>query len=144
MCDYADAYFLLTGDINAVGGDADTKAAFKNCHPFVKAEIHLNDDHVESANNLGLQMNMYNLIEYSDNFYSTTSDSTASLYQFKIQEQNYIDNRNNKNRNLTVDDSSSFRYRCDLLENSTEVAAGANPNIPLAHRLWKNAQIIFP
>ena len=29
-------------------------------------------------------MNMYNLIEYSDNY----ENSTASLYQFKRQEQN--------------------------------------------------------
>ena len=38
-------------------------------------------------------MNMYNLIEYSDNY----SDSTASLYQFKRQEQNYAANGNVNN-----------------------------------------------
>ena len=32
--------------------------------------------------NLDVIMNIYNLIEYSDNY----SDSTASLYQFKRQE----------------------------------------------------------
>ena len=82
LCDYADAYILVTGDITVVGGDVDTKVAFKNCHPFVASEIHLNDERVESADNLDLIMNMSNLIEYSDNY----SDSTASLYQFKRQE----------------------------------------------------------
>ena len=77
-----DAYILVTGDITVVDGDENTKAAFKNCHSFVKSEILLNDEHVESADNLDLIMNMYNLIEYSDNYY----DSTASLYQFKRQE----------------------------------------------------------
>ena len=75
----------MTGDITVVGGNANTKVGFKNCHPFSNPEIHLNDEHVETADNLELAMNMYNLIEYSDNY----SDSTASLYQFKRQEQNY-------------------------------------------------------
>ena len=36
LCDYSDAYILVTGDITAAGGDANTKAAFKNCAPFTK------------------------------------------------------------------------------------------------------------
>ena len=36
LCDYSDAYILVTGDINVTGGDANTKAAFKNCAPFKK------------------------------------------------------------------------------------------------------------
>ena len=77
---------------------------------------------------------MYNLIEYSDNY----SDSTASLYHFKRQEP--LAN----NADLT-DNSSSFKYKSDLLGTTqTEIAAGANSNIPLAHRLWRNAQIIVP
>ena len=30
LCDYSDAYILVTGGIKAAGGDAKTKAAFKN------------------------------------------------------------------------------------------------------------------
>ena len=77
LCDYADAYILVTGDITVEGVVAanvpNTKVAFKNCHPFTKSEIHLNDEHVEDSDNLDIIMNMYNLIEYSDNY----SDSTA-------------------------------------------------------------------
>ena len=36
LCGYSDAYILLTGNINATGGDANTKVAFKNCPPFEK------------------------------------------------------------------------------------------------------------
>ena len=79
LCDYADAYILVSGDITIVGGDGNTKAAFKNHHPFTRTEIHLNDEHVETSYKFFLIMNMYNLIEYSDNY----SDSTASLYHFK-------------------------------------------------------------
>ena len=47
-------------------------------------------------------MNKYNLIEYSDNY----EYSTASLYHFKRQEQNYA--ANGDIENITVNDSSSF------------------------------------
>ena len=32
LCDYSDAYILVTGNITS--GRNDTKAAFKNCAPF--------------------------------------------------------------------------------------------------------------
>ena len=35
LCDYADAYILVTGDITVVNGAANTNVAFKNCHPFL-------------------------------------------------------------------------------------------------------------
>ena len=31
LCDYSDAYVLLTGDITATNGDANTRVALKNC-----------------------------------------------------------------------------------------------------------------
>ena len=41
LCDNSDAYILVTGNITVVGGDANTKVAFKNCSPFndCRAEI---------------------------------------------------------------------------------------------------------
>ena len=36
LCDYSDAYILVTGNINVTGADANTKVAFKNCAPFRK------------------------------------------------------------------------------------------------------------
>ena len=109
LCDYADAYILVTGDIAVTGADENTKVAFKNCHPFIKFKIHLNDEHVEDSDNLDIIiMNMYNLIEFSDNY----SDSTASLYQFKRQEQSYNDDGNFDN--ITADNSSSFKYKSDF------------------------------
>ena len=124
LCDYADAYILVTGNITVIGGDANTKAAFKNCHPFIEGKVHLNDTHVDESGNLDLIMNMYNLIEYSDNY----SDSTASLYQFKRQEP--LDN----NAYLTIA-SSSFDYKSKLWGN----AVAENNN-----SVWKNAKIIVP
>ena len=64
----------MTGDIAVVGGDQNTDIAFKNCTVFTRCTTHLNDEHIETAENLDIVMNMYNLIEYSDN-YSETSGS---------------------------------------------------------------------
>ena len=68
LCDYSDAYILVTGDITATGGNKNTKVAFKNCTPFTKCVTHINDEHVDDADNLDIVMSMYNLIEFSDNY----------------------------------------------------------------------------
>ena len=73
----------MAGNIIIVGGDNNAKVAIKNCHPFTRAVIHLNDEHVDTAETLDLIMNLYNLIKYSDKY----ADTAASLYQFKKQEQ---------------------------------------------------------
>ena len=99
LCDYSDAYILVTGDITATGGDANTKAAFKNCAPFTKCVTHINDEHVDNADNLDIVMPMYSLIEYSDNY----SDTSGSLCHFKRNEQ---DMNNGNPVNVTTDGSS--------------------------------------
>ena len=68
LCDYSDAYILVTGDITVANSDNNTRVAFKNCHPLTRSEIHLNDKHAETADNTDLIFNMYNLIEYSENY----------------------------------------------------------------------------
>ena len=78
LCDYSDAYILGTGNITATGSDANTRVAFKNCAPFTKCITRINDEHVDSADNLDIIMPMYNLIEYSDN-YSDNSGIYGSL-----------------------------------------------------------------
>ena len=50
-----------------------------NCAPFTRCGTHINDEHVETVENLDIIMPMYNLVEYSDNY----ADSSGSLYQFK-------------------------------------------------------------
>ena len=78
LCDYSDAYILVTGDIKVTGINADTNVVFKNCAPFTRCVTHINDEHFETPENLDIVMPMYNSIEYSDNY----ADSSRSLYQF--------------------------------------------------------------
>ena len=49
LCDYSDACILVTGDITATVGDANTRVAFKVCAPFTKCITHINDEHVNDA-----------------------------------------------------------------------------------------------
>ena len=69
LCDYSDAYILVTGDIKVAGGAADTNVAFKSCALFTRCVAHINDEHVETVKNLDIIMATYNLIEYSDNYF---------------------------------------------------------------------------
>ena len=43
---------------------------------------HINDEHVDGANNLDIIMPMYNVIDFSDNY----SDTSGNLRQFKRDE----------------------------------------------------------
>ena len=109
LCHYAEAYILVDGTIRAEAADANTRLALKNCAPFTKCNLEINDEHIDTAENLDIVMPMYNLIEYSDIY----QDSSATLYQYKRDEPpeaNAIDD-------LTVDNSSSFKYKVSLLGN---------------------------
>ena len=110
MCDYAEAYILVDGTIRAAAADANTKLVLKNCTPFTKCNLEINDEHVDTAENLDITMPTYNLIEYSDNY----QDSSATLYQYKRDEPPEDD----AVADLTTDNSSSFNYKVSLLGNS--------------------------
>ena len=109
LCDYSDAYILMTGDIKIADIAADTNVAFKHCAPFTTCVTHINDEHVKNAENLDIIMPMYNLIEYSDNH----ADSSGSLYQFK-RDESPINNAENLN-NVPLDNSASFNYKASPL-----------------------------
>ena len=40
LCDYSDAYILVTGDITVTDGNANTRVAFTNCAAFTKCIAH--------------------------------------------------------------------------------------------------------
>ena len=107
LCDYGEAYILVNGTIRGTGGNDNTRLALKNCTPFIKCNLEINDEHVDTAENLDIVMPMYNLIEYSDN----DQDSSATLYQYKRDEPP----EGNATDDLTANNSSSFKYKISLL-----------------------------
>ena len=109
LCDYAEAYILVDGTIRETGADNNTRLALKYCAPFTKYNLEINDEHVDTAENLDITMPMYNLIEYSDNY----QDSSATLYQYKRDEPP----KANAINDLTTNTSSYFKYKVKLLGN---------------------------
>ena len=121
LCDYAEPYILVDGTIRGTGGNSNTRLALKSCAPFTKCNLEINDEHVDTAENLDMAMPMYNLIEYSDNY----QDSSATLYQYKRDEppgDNAIDD-------LTANNSSSFKYKISLLGDENVVGGIVRLNV---------------
>ena len=117
LCDYAEAYILVDGTIRAANAVNATRLALKNCAPFAKCNLEINDEHVDTAENLDIIIPMYNLIEYSDNY----QGSSATLYQYRQDEPP----ENDAVADLMANNSDSLKYRIKLLGNVTEVAGDA-------------------
>ena len=121
---------LVTRDIKIADIAEDTTVALKNCAPFTRCVTHINDEHIQTAENLDLIMPMYNLIEYSDNY----ADSSGSLHQFQRDESPMHDAE--KPLNVALDNSASFKYKASLLGKADD--ADGND------RSLKNTKIVVP
>ena len=134
LCDYSDAYILVTGNTTVAGGNTNTKVAFKNCAPFKECTTEINGTFVDKTKHINIAMPMYNLIEYSDNY----SDTSGSLWQFKRDEiEGDVD--------LTVDaqhipnNSSSFKYKSSFITNRN----GVKIAVPLKYlsNFWRSLEM---
>ena len=63
LYDYSDAYILVTENITVTNIAANNNVAFKNCAPFKRCVTHINDEHIQAAENFNTIMPMYNLLE---------------------------------------------------------------------------------
>ena len=92
LWDYADEYILLKGTVTIAGvGDgvvarrADERnkpVIFKNGAPFTKCIVKINYAEIDNAQDNGIVMAMYNLIEYRDKY----SKTSGSLWQYSKDE----------------------------------------------------------
>ena len=117
LCNYAEVYILVDDTIRATNAVNDTRLALRNCTSFTKCHLEINDEHVDTAENLDIVMPMYNLIVYSDNY----QDSSATLYHYKRDEPQEDD----VVADLAANNSDSLKYKIKLLGNVTEVAGDA-------------------
>ena len=90
LCDYADAYILVSGTIlvravhpvaaGAVNNEnrdrRNRPLILKNNAPFISCITKINGELIEDAEDLDIVMPMYNLLEYSKNYKKTV----GSLY----------------------------------------------------------------
>ena len=79
LCDYSDAYILVTGNIATALNNNVIQVAFKNWAPFKDCRTKINNTFADYADFVNVAMPIYNLIEYSDNY----SDTSGNLWVFK-------------------------------------------------------------
>ena len=134
LCDYSDAYVLVTENIAVAGANNNTKVAFKNCSPFRECRTEINETFVDNAEHINIAMPMYNLIEYSNNY----SDTSGSLWQFK---RNEIEG----DVNLTIDgndipnNSSSFKYTSSLFTNRNSIKIAVQ--LKYSTNFWRSLEV---
>ena len=101
------------------------KLTFKNNAPFRSCKSKINNTFIDNAEDFGIVMPMYNLLEYSEN-YSMTSGSLWN-YRDEINDEanENVSNNNTINNNKTIT-SKSFEYKTKLI--------GSSPN---NYNYWK-------
>ena len=95
-----------------------------NCAPFRKCRTEINETFIDAAKHINIVLPIYNLTEYSDNYF----DTSGSLWQFKRDEtEGNVDltvNANHIPNNL-----SSYKYKSSLITNRN----GVNIAVPLKY-----------
>ena len=79
LCNYADAYILITCTItvtapagaNNIRDKKNRPVILKNNEPFVSCITRINNEFIEDADDLDIVMHMYNLLECSKNYRKT-------------------------------------------------------------------------
>ena len=114
LCDYSEAYILVSGTITIDGAGADDNAKgnerdrtderdkeviSKNCAPFTDCTSEINNTQIDNAKDLDVVMPMYNLIQYDNNY----SKISGSLWQY------YKDDANDITKN-----SESFKFKMKI------------------------------
>ena len=96
LYDYSDAYVLVKrtvtvpdSGIAANRKHAGKKTIFKNCAPLTDSISEITNTSVDNAKGIGVEMPMYNLIEYRNTYLKTS----GSLWQYYRNERagNIID-----------------------------------------------------
>ena len=103
LCDYKDTSILEGGYVITEAHIHVTEAAFKNCAPSTKCITKID------AEDLDLVTPMYNLLEYSSNYFNTTGNLWVCSK----------DEANNFNATITNnDDFKSFEFKAKIIENT--------------------------
>ena len=124
LCNCSDTYILVKGKIIITRPGADIAARqtnerneggiFKNCAPFINSISEINNTEIDNAKDIDIVTPIYNLIEYSDNYWKTS----GSFWQYY------------KDDNLA--NSESFKSKIKITGNTP------------AHGNTKDAEITVP
>ena len=107
LCDFIDAYIVVTGKITATDAELPNniappqgmfysrKVSFKNSAPFFNCTLKINSQLIEDAQDLDIVMPMYNLLYYSNNVRKTTG-SFWNYYPGMPKSSHHSDNERTK------------------------------------------------
>ena len=146
MCNYNDAYIVVTGKITVTNRNNfayDEKLAFKNNAPFISCVSKVNNTLIHDTENLDVVIPLYNLVKYSKNYRKIT----GSLWNYYRDEPNSGFNNNNRDRiNYSIKDSDSFNYKTSItgqLENDDEEKEDIKIAVLLKYlsNFWKTLNI---
>ena len=126
LCDSNNAYIVVKWDIT-LEGDNDTNKrnknlAFKNNAPFINCISKINGIKIDNAEDLGVVIPMYNLLEHSKNYRKTT----GSLWNYSRDEPS----------DPLSSDCESFKYKISIARKTPEdndSLRNAKVVIPLKH-----------
>ena len=138
LCDFSDAYIVVRGNITVVkktftaadfeapnntvanatatnnannNAFGEKKLVFKNNAPFINCISKINGIKIDNAENLDVEMPMYNLLQYSKNYKKTS----GSLWNYYRDEPN-SDTDGNEIKHSNIN-SNSFDYKANFMEN---------------------------
>ena len=125
LCDYSDAYVLVSGTItvtanagaNNITDKKNRPLILKNNAPFISCITRINGELIEHAGDLDTVMPMYNLLEYSKNYRKTTG-SLCNYYRDELSDLFNIANVNYRTIN-----SNAFEYKNKIIGNTYNVDA---------------------
>ena len=98
LCDYSDAYILVSGTLTITGAGDDDNEKGTDQRNKANCISSINNTQIDNAEYIDVVMPMYNLIEYSDNYTKTS----GSLWQYY---------RDDPNDNKTQTESFKFKIK---------------------------------
>ena len=141
LCDFNDAYIVVTGKITAtIPGnnlnEYNKKVALKNSSSFFNCILKINNQLIEHAQDLDIVMPMFNLLYSSKNF----RKATVSLWNYYPDKPN--SGYNNDNGDIifySIKDSDSFDYKAKIVGTLGVIL----PTVPATARI-EDIKIIIP
>ena len=136
LCDFSDAYIVVKGDITLTKTNEreiidirNRFLAFKNNGPFTNWISNINNVLTDNAEDLYVEIPMYNLLEYSKNYRKTT----GSLWNYYRDEPS----------NPLSSNSESFKYKTSITGNTYNIGAGEEGYD--ANKVGKNeTEVVIP
>ena len=140
LCNYSDAYILVNGKTKvdntttaAAPTNKNKKLILKNGAPFTNWISKINNTQADNAEYIDIVMPMYNLIEYSDDFFKTS----GSLWQYCKDIQAVNDDGNIVDFN-GANATDSFNFKIKMTDQTDDDGEIANIEITIPLKYLSN------